>query len=295
MDIFLTFLSKTLNMDTESIRTMLYKKGDDGEFTTDFNDNALDALLTNDATRIEGIKGKSKEQFDNGYKKAQAEVAAKIEGDIRKRSGITDTTLIGSALLDAAFTPKDESTTEDKVKRHPLYINLEKMLTEREAELLKEKEEAVMAVKTEFQQTQTRQTAQQQAKQVLLGLKPILPADQSKAEAQLNLFLSNALNGIGFDTDESGKIIGLTKDGSRYEDTHGHAYTLERLVKEAAGNVYDFHAQDPKASAGNKNEPPPPGAPPVNLPKTMAEFQALPMDKQIELASAFAQAQKAQQ
>ena len=149
--------------------------------------------------------------------------------------------MIGEALLDAAFTPKDDATTEDKVKRHPLYINLEKSLQEQAAQFEQEKEAAVSEVKNEFRRTQTRAQAVKLATDFFHSLKPILPSDTAKAQRQVELFLSSTLNGLEFDTDEAGNIVGLVKDGKRYEDAHGHAYDLNRVVKEAAASVYDFH------------------------------------------------------
>ena len=101
-DIFLGFLSKSLNIDNEQLADLLYKKSDDGTLTDDVNENALQTLLQLDAERVQKLKPNTKEYFDNGYKKGQSEVASQWEKRLREKFGIDpDGQLQGDALTDA--------------------------------------------------------------------------------------------------------------------------------------------------------------------------------------------------
>ena len=67
-EILTAFLGATLNLPTDKLAEILYKKADDGTITEDLQENALDALKNLDKERIGKLKPDTKEFFNNGYK-----------------------------------------------------------------------------------------------------------------------------------------------------------------------------------------------------------------------------------
>ena len=103
-DILFGYASKTLNVDTDRLAEILLKKADDGTLTDEANDNALTELLKLDAERVGKMKPDTKGIFDNGHKKGLKEGAEQWESKVRESFGITDDTIQGDALIEAAKT-----------------------------------------------------------------------------------------------------------------------------------------------------------------------------------------------
>ena len=56
MELLTEFLGKTINLPAESIQEKLYKKQEDGTFSNEFADNALETLLELDRERVSKLK-----------------------------------------------------------------------------------------------------------------------------------------------------------------------------------------------------------------------------------------------
>jgi len=252
-DIFLGFLSKTLNMDAEQLAELLHKKSDDGTITDDVNENALQALLQLDAERVQKIKPNTKEYFDNGYKKAQSEIASQWEKRLREKFGIDpDGQLQGVALTDAIkATLSDASTKPEKIKTHPEYLSLESAMRKQAEELKAQFEAELEKQKGAFTREQTWGQASSVIRQAIKGLNPVLPSDQAKAEKMMELFVNTHFRDFDYQPDGNGGWVVL-KDGQRVENQHGHVKALNDLVRETAESYFDFHAQKPAGNAGNQ-------------------------------------------
>jgi hypothetical protein len=130
-------------------------------------------------------------------------------------------------------------------------LSLEKKLTEREAALLAEKEQAVKAVQSEYKQKENAQVVRSQALSILDELKPVLPGDASKATRLKDLFLKDVLAGK-YEVSEDGKtIILLKEDGTRAEDEHGNAIEFVGHVKSMATQTFDFQTSTPRSAPAN--------------------------------------------
>lgn len=249
---FLAFLGKTLNVAPDRLAEILFKKSDDGTPTEELNDGVLDTLVKLDVERVNKLKPDTKTYFDNGYKKAQAEVAAKWESQIREKFGISDD-LTGEELLTAAVekTTKAPKLEDDKVKSHPLFLQLEKQYRD-ELKLAKEEgEKALNDYKTGVERQTRLASVQGEARKILLSRKPVLSADAVKQENQLRFFLQQ-FSEFDFEPLEGGGWLPM-KDGKRVENAHKHPVTLEELVTQYANDYFDFQVQDPKGNAGNGN------------------------------------------
>lgn len=250
-ELLIGFLSKTLNLDTERIADLLFKKDADGKPTDEVAADAITNLLAADAERVQKLKPDTKEYFDNGYKKAQAEIAAKWEKLIREKTGVDpEGKLQGEALVDAVKAASaSQSADPDKVKTSAEYLELERRMRAELGTLKETYEKQIAEIQTGYEKQQIWAKASGRIREIARE-KFDLPADQAKADALLDLFL-HRFSDLEFQPDTSEGFIPI-KGGKRLENQHGHARALAEVVEEYGKTVFD-----PKKSgggnAGNQN------------------------------------------
>ena len=250
-ELLIGFLSKTLNLDTERIADLLFKKDADGKPTDEVATDAITHLLAADAERVQKLKPDTKEYFDNGYKKAQAEIAAKWEKLIREKTGVDpEGKLQGEALVDAVKAASaSQSADPDKVKTSAEYLELERRMRAELGTLKETYEKQIAEIQTGYEKQQIWAKASGRIREIARE-KFDLPADQAKADALLDLFL-HRFSDLEFQPDTSEGFIPI-KGGKRLENQHGHARALAEVVEEYGKTVFD-----PKKSgggnAGNQN------------------------------------------
>ncbi len=258
-DILIAFLGKTLNRPVEQVAPLLYKKGDDGEaLTEELAENALDELIRLDADRVAKLKPNTKEFFDNGFKKAEAEISAKHEKMLREKFGIdTEGKLKGDALLDAikaAMAEKqDAPMPTDKVKIHPDYLAMERAYQKQLEEKDNEWQNKLRDLETTFTREKSWAENSGDIRKAFKALNPVLSKDAARAEAQVELFVNTYFRDYDFKPTEDGRKL-VMKDGARVDNAHGHPLYLDDLVKQTAERLYDFAAQPPAGNAGNNND-----------------------------------------
>lgn len=270
-EIFLAYLSSTLNLAPERLAETLYKKSDDGAITDELEEGALNSLLAMDKDRVAKHKGDGKTQFDNGYKKAQAEVSAAWEKRIKEKFGV-DSDETGDELLLAALekSARPSKLDDEKVKTHPLFLKLEK---ETSAAIAAAKQEGLTALeqfKAEQQREQRLSAVKQEARRLHMARNPVLSADAGKAENQIQAFLRR-LDEYDFEPIEGGGYLPM-KDGKRLENSQFHPIDLANLVNQLGDELFDFQVQPPKGNAGNANGNGLPGGN-LKVPASKAEFE----------------------
>lgn len=247
------FLSKVLKMTDGDIDAIL----DASEAT---EETVLTALLAKDATRVATLtKSKPGQTFQDGYKKAKAEVMTEFEKEVREKYEIDDDVDITGLELVASVIEKEapeagkKTITEETIKKHPLYIKLEKdgkkALKDKETEFatkLADKEK-------EFKRTEVFGSVSKKALDILMELDPVLSTNPKVASNQQTDFLRQ-FKEMTFETQEDGSIIPVDKDGKPLEDEHGNAITLEDLVKEKANDRFDFKANNGGENPGKNDK-----------------------------------------
>jgi len=245
--IITAFLEKTLNYSADKVASIFVKKEDEEELKPE----ALDELLTADATRVQAFKDKEKTMFDNGYKKAQGEVLSKRENELKARLGI-DSDKVGDELIDEIIAAKTPAAAkgaldDEKVKTHPVFLN-------REKELLKQIKDTETAGETKLKEFQDGVAKEKifsdvaaKANTVLETLKPILSKDPVKAANQKKLLMDELQ---GFTFEKNGDDLVILKDGKRHEDQHGKPISFDTLVKETAGKYWDFEQGEEHEGSG---------------------------------------------
>lgn len=257
MELLIAFLSKTLNMDADSLAEMLYKKADDGTLTDQPNEQALEALLAKDAERVQALKGKSdgKEQFDNGYKKGQKEALENLEKAVRSEFKADDVEKQGIDLVKHVVAKAAKTKLgDDEVKVHPLYLKLEADAQKIADNVASEWESKLKDLETAYNRDKTFSSVSSKIQEVFEGLKPVLPQNPTAAATIRQEFVQR-FTGYDYELTENGQVV-VMKDGKRVEDAHGHAVSLESLVTQEASKRFDFMKQDDKGNAGNTETAP---------------------------------------
>lgn len=291
-EILIAFLGATLNLPSDRIAEVLYKKADDETLTEELEEGALEALKNLDRERVSKLKPDQK-QFDNGYKKAQKEVAEQWEKLIREKTGIDDLELKNEELLTAGLAKVSNiKIDEDKVKNSPAFIAREKELLRQIEAVKSEGQAAIEEFKAQQSRSQRVEKAKNRAKEILLAKKPVLEEDQRVAEKRINYFLKEF---EGFDYEEVNEELIPIKDGKRLENEHLHPIGFDNLVESFASESFIFQVQDPKGNAGNQTQKPGFQTPTIKVPTDKSEFEKAYNDekdpaKKTQMAKAFYQA-----
>ena len=256
-DILNGFLQKAYNLPENEVAETLFKKSDDGSFTTELKEDALDALLRLDADRVAKLAKPvdTTEVYNKAVKKTEAEVHGTWEKRLREAYPAVDPDkkLKGDELLSAVKAAQQQSSSYDpnQVKKTDEYLSLERQM--REALEAKEQEYAakVQEVQTQFQRQQVWGDMSKVIREKFMGMNPVLPEDQAKAQRLVDDFVAK-FRDYEWQKTEDGRTLPL-QNGQRINNQHGHAMFLEDLVS-GTGNLYfDFKKQEATGQAGNEN------------------------------------------
>ena len=267
MSDFLNEVVQTLfNLPESEVAELLYKKSDDGEFTTEFREDVKDSLFRLDAARIAKVSNPvdTTELWNKASQETKAKEWTKIEKKIRLEFPTVDpeNKLRGEDLLNAlkAEQAKQSQYDPEKVKTTAEYRELE----ERARQQLEEKEQEVAKriseIETNFQRQQQWGEVSKMIRSEFMALGPILPTDTSKAARQVDDFVNSKFAEYEYQPTDDGRVLVL-KNGQRVNNAHGHATYLNDLVKQIGNQYYDFVKQPPAGNAGNENG----GAPTVRI------------------------------
>jgi hypothetical protein len=276
-------LAKAYKMQDGEIDEILNSSDDNA------HDTGLQTILDKDAARITALKTpKAGTTFQDGYKKGKSEVLSEFEKDLKEKFDI-ESDAQGIELVEAVISSKvkagkPKDLTDDDIKRHPVYQNLEK--TSKKALADKETEFTTKLTEQEkgFKKAQTFQTVGEKALTVLDSLNPVLSSNPKVAATQRKTFLDQFK---GFEFEIQGDRVLVSKDGKLLEDGHGHSMEFDALVKQNAADYFDFKANNGGKNAGNGADDKDKGTPPAGgqkgypagfAPKTFAEVAAFAND-----------------
>lgn len=280
-EILTGLLVKAYKMTTDEVTALLEKA--DG--------NPLDEILEKDKAKISKL---STDKFQEGYKKSKAETLGEFEQNLISKYEVEDNTLKGDALIESIVTKKIEEAkpakatgtkgeiTEDDIKKHPLYISLEKAKTE--AVEAKETE-----WKTKFDTKVAEYEKDAQFNSVndhaldILAKEFVLPEDATIAKNQTKWFSDSLKNGYEFDKQDDGTWV-ISKEGKRLEDAHGNLLGMNEFVKQQGSQFFPLVSNNGGSNAGNEGGGANGGASgKVAIPKTQTEMMALANDKTVPL------------
>ncbi|MFA5299998.1 MAG: hypothetical protein WC389_17565, partial [Lutibacter sp.] len=243
-----------------SVVTKIYSRTEDEVkpliFAEDgtISDKAFENLLTLDAARVTRFKAENTERFNNGHKKGKEETYKAIENTLKEKTGISEGQTIEEiieAFVAQTSTKTGKPLTEDEIKKHPLYLAVEKdRVPKTEFERVQKEFEDY---KIGIDRRQRVDTKKQQAIQFLTPDKYKFPENEDRKRFLLGEMLAKIEA-----YDYEGDLI--LKDGKRLEDQHYNPITFEKFVTGLAANYFDVLVTPPSGGAGNRNNSPLPGS-----------------------------------
>jgi len=200
----------------EQLASYLQKIGvEDGKVASLFNEDgteltaeAVNMLLQHDATRVQKFKADGTTLFNQGHQKGLGEGAQKIEKDIKEKFALHSDKQ-GIELIDEILAiktptlPADNKLDENKVKLHPTFVAMQDELNKKVKETESEWSGKLNEFKDSIQKEVLFNEVVNKAKGIVLGMKPVLPADVTKAERQMQLLI-NDLKLFDFQRTEDG-------------------------------------------------------------------------------------------
>ena len=239
------------------VLTTLYK-WDDAKVTELLKDGAtpatvLKAITDADKERVKTLTtGTDTAKFQEGYKKAKKEVLTEYEkalkAEFEYEGDETGNELVTAIVAKSAKTTP--GTTEEDVKKSPVYLQMEKKMKKELADLKVASDTKIKEIEGGYAKKETLTKIGAKALAILTGLNPVLPTKATVAEKQKQLFL-NEFNQYEFE-EKDGQTIVL-KDGKVVTDAHGHTLEFEALAKNIAGETFEFAANNGGANGGNNN------------------------------------------
>lgn len=243
-------LSTAYKIDNGKIAELL-----DGENVNE--SEVLAEILKLDKSRVDEIKQsvETAGKFQEGYAKAKKEERSKYEEEIKAKFDLesekTGTDLIEDLIVLKSENAKPAELTEQDIKKSSVYRNMEsaykKQLTEKETDYNSKLSE----LEKNHNKDKTFISIKDRATNFLETLKPVFSKNPKVAQTIKSNFL-NELNAFDYEISEDGSVI-VSKNGAVIEDGHGHSRSFDEIVKEVAGNYYDFEANNGGQNAGNQN------------------------------------------
>lgn len=266
MKTFPYIATKLLNLTDEEVQSKFFE----GE---DLKETAADELLAAIELKLTAAKKGETEAFNKGFQKAEAKYKTHAETVVKDVLGVEINE--GEELSEVVTkwhseNKKKSAFTDDDVKKHPLYRQLEK------ERIPKEEYEKVIGEFEAYKQQSAKREVLAQVKpkvwSTVTSMNPKLPTDPNVAETYRNAFLS-IFDSYDYQVENDDVLI--LKDGARVEDSFGNPLKFNDFVKSNASKYFEFQKQDPKGGAGNNNDNPTPGGA-VNkpMPKSWDEFNS---------------------
>lgn len=265
MNEFVTgLLTKFFNKSDEEVAELFFTKSDEDD-ELKLKEDALDLAYNMDAERVKNIKASSKEDtqkyFDNGYSKGKKETFEDVEKQFSEITGFSsEKEKFEEKLTDfmESISKKEPKSklTDDDVKKHPLYRELESSIKNKY--ILREDHEKIAFEYEDFKKNVEKNMAfdavKRDIQKIFKGLGAIEPEDANVATNRYNDFVEKFKN-YEYEVAADGNHF-ILKDGKRLEDEHNHPVTFQSFVESNAKQYYEIKKQDSKGTAGNKNGEP---------------------------------------
>ncbi len=288
-------LGKTLNLTPDQINELIYQS--DAEGNQVLKPTALDDALQKNSEKIASLKKDEKTVREEGYSRGKKEALSNLEKSIKAEFGF-DSTLEGEELVKELVNSKitesgkSKEITDDVIKAHPIYRELEKNKNKELDQFKLEKTAEIEKLHTEHKQSSFRKVATEKAKELFLSENPVLSEDETIRQNQIADFVAR-FESNNYQIEDDGTIVMFGEDGKRLEDSQGNIVKFESFVKEKAGKLFQFKKQDASGNAGAGKADETKG---VKVPKDEGEYQtAFNNAKTTEERSAITKAWRAKQ
>jgi len=242
-------LTKIHNKTSEEIEELLYDKSSDSDEVT-LKESALDLVLDEDVKRVEKFKSSAKpdkDELKSIRDRTIKEVMEDFEKKLKGKYGIESTSKGLDLVQEAVNTVSECDITDDKVKNHFLYLELESNSVK------KEDYDALHTEYEEFKLNQDRTTTFSRVERDILGvfakLNPIESQNPVVAQTRREDFLRK-FEPYDYELQENGNHL-ILQNEKRMEDKHGHPIKFYDFVQGVAALNYEFAVSTDKGNAGN--------------------------------------------
>jgi len=262
-------LTKAYNKTSEEIAELLYDKSADSDEVT-LKEGALDLVLDLDTKRVERLKSSAtldKTQIKNLRDQHIKEIMEDFEKKIKATYGYESTSKGIDLVKEIIDQVSECDISDEKVKQHPLYLELEKSRTT-------EDYDALQNDFNDFKSNQDKISRLTKVKSNVLsifsGLNPIQSQNPVVAQNRREDFL-HKFEQYDYELKDGGDHL-ILQNGKRMEDQHGNPIKFADFVKGLAELNYDFAQSDPKGNAGNQGGNG--GGSHIDVPKDEKEYLA---------------------
>ena len=247
-ELLMHLLTKAYGLTEAELGEKLYE---DGTLST----SAADTLIEMDAKRVLKVKDSIDKTsiFDDAYKKAKKDEWDKFEKKFKETYSI-ESDAIGFELINELIekVKVKPETTEDDVKIHPAYINLERDVSKRYEIALRKAEDDLKEYKDDIEKNTLMSSVMSEVEQIFISLNPNLSENPIKAKNQKDMFLSQ-FSSFKYEPVD-GKYV-VMENGKRMEDKHGNPIYLDSFVTSMTNENFDIRVQENVDGAGNRNTP----------------------------------------
>jgi len=250
-ELLIGVLTKTLNKTSDELEELIFTKASDD--TETINDEAFDAVLDLNSKHVDSIKSNvkpSKDDVEKHYSRGRKEALTGFEKELKSTHEIESDAqgieLVSAIVEKYKVKPK---LTDDQVKVHPLYLDLENNSVKKEDHLKVTSE--FDEYKKGHERKEKLSIVKRDAGTLFRTFNPVISENPKVAATREEGFF-NQFNDYDFELkDDSNHFV--TKDGQRLEDAQGHPVTFKDFVHSRASIHYDFKAQSDKSNSGNQD------------------------------------------
>lgn len=282
-DLLLGVLGKTLKMDSEQVKALIYDKDD-------ISETAMEKILNADAERIKRVRKETQDEaFNNGHKKGLSETMKAFEQNIKDKYGIK-TDVQGVDLVEQVVLANQKNNLgADDVRKHPVYLELERSSVRKDEynKVISEYEN----FKKKLDRDKMMDKVHDKALKILEKLNPQIEEDHRVAERRRKMFLQE-FDDYDYEFEDELGMIMPVKDGKRLMDKHGNPVGFESYVRQVAERNFVLSQQQMRQSSGNTNGT----TVSVNVPRNKEEYvKAIAAEKDPQKRVMIMQAYKKQQ
>lgn len=247
-----SFASSLHKIDAAGLRKALEISDDEKEIDSQ---KLIDFLISKQSEKL-------KLRDDAGYQRAEKKILSGLEKDLRTEFNVSDDDTAELKGLDLikhiVEAVKAEpgkggksKLTDDEIKKHPIYLELEKSKITEVKKVQTEFETKIKEITDGQEYEKLLTDVERQALQIFTEMgDAILPEEKSIAEKHVNKLLIGELKGYKFQKNGD-DILVLNPDGTRKEDKAGNAVTLKDLTQDVAKSNFQFKVSQKRENTGN--------------------------------------------
>lgn len=267
-DLLTGILTKAYNKTSEEISELLYNKSDDSDEVT-LKEGALDLVLDLDATRVSQLKSSAKpdkEELKSLRDRTIKETMEDFEKKLKVKYG-SQSTQKGLDLVQEIIDQVSEcDISDEKVKQHPLYLELEGLKSREDYETLRKEYD-------DFKSNQDRLTRFSKVETNILSIfSELNPIESQNPTVARNhrADLLRKFEPYDYELKDDGNHL-IIQNGNRIEDKHGNPVKFYDFAKSLISDNYDLAKGDDRGNAGNTGGGNGSGAK-VDVPKDEKEY-----------------------